>query len=315
MSMLKLAVLRQVAYAHSIRKFIRAILEKLIPGKWIDRVFAADDAEFDAKLDAAFAAMDVAIATKDDYRKSVVEVLCGDVSRLCEVLKAVCEGSGYGDYFEAHVSHERFVRLVLGNDSVKLGKMKKIVADEALSPIDMLRGIGAVLNDESLEERAALCARERRRANTELRSIAADVKSTMCLGFAQANQKMIECKEEIKAVGEKVDAVAAKVRQGSRRCKYDDETVALCMACVEAAKGNAEVRNSAKTKMTLRAAYAYHRRKLEASGVGGFDEFSKIVHACRARESRDRIKKLEAKREAARRKNQSAKQVKPPRKL
>ena len=301
MSMLKLAVLRQVAYAHSIRKFIRAILEKLIPGKWIDRVFAADDAEFDAKLDAAFAAMDVATATKDDYRKSVVEVLCGDVSRLCEVLKAVCEGSGYGDYFEAHVSHERFVRLVLGNDSVKLGKMKKIVADEALSPIDMLRGIGAVLNDESLEERAALCARERRRANAEIKSIVADVKSTMRLGFANANQKMIECRDEIKAVGEKVDAVAAKIRQGGRRGKYDDETVALCMACVEAAKGNAEVRNSAKTKMTLRAAYAYHRRKLDASGVGGFDEFSKIVHACRARESRDRIKKLEAKREEARR--------------
>lgn len=182
----------------------------------------------------------------------------------------------------------------------------------------MLRGIGAVLNDESLEERAALCARERRRANAEIKSIAVDVKSTMRLGFAQANQKMIECKEEIKgnvaAVGEKVDAVAAKVRQGSRRCKYSDETVALCMACVEAAKGNAEVRNSAKTKMTLKAAYAYHRRKLEASGVGGFDEFSKIVHACRARESRERIKKLEAKREAARRKNQSSKQVKPARK-
>ena len=32
------------------------------------------------------------------------------------------------------------------------------------------------------------------------------------------------------------------------------------------------------------------------------------------RESRERIKKLEAKREAARRKNQSSKQVKPPRK-
>ena len=81
MSTLKLAVLRQVAYAHSIRKFIRAILEKLIPGKWINRVFAAADAEFDAKLDAAFAAMDVATATKDDYRKFVVEVLCGEPRR------------------------------------------------------------------------------------------------------------------------------------------------------------------------------------------------------------------------------------------
>lgn len=296
---MKLAVLRQVAYAHSIRKFIRAILEKLIPGKWIDRVFAADDAEFDAKLDAAFAAMDVAIATKDDYRKSVVEVLCGDVSRLCEVLKAVCEGSGYGDYFEAHVSHERFVRLVLGNDSVKLGKMKKIVADEALSPIDMLRGIGAVLNDESLEERAALCARERRRANTELRSIAADVKSTMCLGFAQANQKMIECKEEIAAVGEKVDAVDAKVSKlrmsGKKRGRYALKAKELCWSCWTSAANREEVWHSVNTRITYEAVFEYYRIRLKRVGVVNCKSFRDIVRAEAARRNRA----LEAKRDAA----------------
>ena len=53
MSALKLAVLRQIAYSHSVRGFIRDILKALIPGKWIDRVIASSDAAFDAKLDAA----------------------------------------------------------------------------------------------------------------------------------------------------------------------------------------------------------------------------------------------------------------------
>ena len=63
------------------------------------------------------------------------------------------------------------------------------------------------------------------------------------------------------------------------------------MACVDAARSNAEVRNSTKTKMPLKAVYTYHRRKLESHGVDDFEEFLKIVHAYRARESRDRVKK------------------------
>ena len=71
------------------------------------------------------------------------------------------------------------------------------------------------------------------------------------------------------------------------------------MACVDAAKSNAELRNSTKTKMTLKTVYTYHRRKLESREVGDFAEFSKIVHAYRARESRDRVKRLESQKSVA----------------
>lgn len=298
--MLKLAVLRQVAYAHSVRDFIRAILQKLIPGRWIKRAFAESDEEFDAKLDAVFRDMDVANSTKDDYCKAVVEVLCDEVSQLCSTLRAACEGRGYAEYFEAHISRERFVRLVLSNDSVKLGKMKKIVADERLSPIDILRGIGVVLNDESLEERAALRAKERRRANAEIKAIAADVKCTMQLGFAQANQKLIECKDEIKssvaAVGTKVDAVDAKVsklrRSGKQRGRYTNEARELCWSCWMSAANHEEVWRSVNTRITYEAVFNYYRARLERIGVNGSKAFRDIIRA----EDKRRNRALEAQR-------------------
>ena len=89
------------------------------------------------------------------------------------------------------------------------------------------------------------------------------------------------------------------MKRGRRRGKYADETVAFCMACVDAAKSNAEVRSSTKTKVTLKAVYAYHHRRLADRGVGDFAEFSRIVHAYRARESRDRVKRLESQKTAA----------------
>ena len=51
------AVMPQIAYAHSVREFIRELLKRFIPGRWIDRVISDSDAAFDAKLDAAFMTM------------------------------------------------------------------------------------------------------------------------------------------------------------------------------------------------------------------------------------------------------------------
>ena len=183
MSVLKTAVLRQIAYARSVRSVIRSIMRRMLDGEWINRIFASSDEEFNKRLDLALEPLDFATATKRDFCEAVVDVLCDEVSELCLALKEVCEGSGYSEYYESHISHERFVRLVLSVDTVKLGKMKKILDNANLSPIDILRNIGAVLNDEALEERAALGAKERRRANAELKAIAADVKSTMQIGF------------------------------------------------------------------------------------------------------------------------------------
>ena len=294
MSTLKLAVLRQVAYAHSVRDFIREILKKLIPGKWINRVFADSDEAFNNKLDEAFKKMDVATATKDDYRKAVAEVLCDEVSRLCGVLKDVCDGRGYLDYYEAHISHERFVRLVLSTDTMKLGKMKKLVADASLSPIDMLRGVGAVLNDEPLEERAALCARERRRANADLKAIAADVKSTMQIG-------MDEIKSGVAAVGAKVDAAQVtmakigRARQKTRSCKtHSQRKIDAVQTAWTVYLESATARTSVNTRPTNRGAFEYSKRQLELAGVTTLKEFCEIKHSLRTREYRTRLKSLYA---------------------
>ena len=287
MSVLKTAVLRQIAYARSIRSIIRAIMRRMLDGEWINRIFASSDDEFNAKLDEALKSLDLLNATKHEFCTVVVDVLCGEVSDLCLALKDVCEGSGYSDYYESHISHEKFVRLVLSVDTVKRGKMKKIVENKSLTPIDVLREIGAILNDESLETRSALNASERRRANAELKAIAADVKKTMQTGFKEVNANI---SAGVAAVGEKVDAVAAKVTRGKRRCKYDEALIMFCMACVETR--SAELRSSTKTKIRLEDIFIYNKRKLAERGVNDAKQFAKIVHAYRARESRKRDKEL-----------------------
>ena len=302
MSVLKTAVLRQIAYARSIRSIIRAIMRRMLDGEWINRIFASSDEEFNKRLDLALEPLDFATATKRDFCEAVVDVLCDEVSELCLALKEVCEGSGYSEYYESHISHERFVRLVLSVDTVKLGKMKKILDNANLSPIDILRNIGAVLNDETLEERAALGAMERRRANAELKAIAADVKSTMQIGFAQSNQKLLECKSEIiAAVGEKVDAVAAKVKRGSRRGRYTEAQIDFCGKVWESACDIQEIRNSTNTKVSYEAAFQFFRRQLAKLGVESVDDFKSIIRAHQARELRRRQREKSAAKPSAQR--------------
>ena len=48
----------QIAYAHSVREFIRELLKRFMPGKWIDRVISGNDEKISAKLDEAFASLD-----------------------------------------------------------------------------------------------------------------------------------------------------------------------------------------------------------------------------------------------------------------
>ena len=305
MSALKLAVLRQVAYAHSVRGFIREILKVLIPGKWIDRVISDSDAAFDAKLDAAFATIDETVAKKEDYCRKVVDVLCDEVARLCEVLREVCEGCGYGDYARCYISHEKFVRLLLRTDTVKLGRLKKALAAHGSSPADLLRGIGAILDDRPLEEAPALDAAERRRANAEIKAIAADVKKTIRTGIKEVNANI---KAGTAAVGEKVDAIAAKVKRGRRRGKYDD-VGRRCLDIWEAAQTNAALRYSLTTRVTYAAFFARHRDDLEKSGIDTVEKFKKVIHAAQSKRSSDNIKKLESRQDKARQK--SAVQTKP----
>ena len=303
MSVLKTAVLRQIAYAKSVRSVIRAIMRRMLDGEWINRIFASSDEEFNKRLDVALKSLDLATVTKRDFCEAVVGVLCDEVSDLCLALKDVCDGSGYSDYYESHISHERFVRLVLSVDTVKLGRMKKILEDARLSPIDVLRSIGAVLNDETLEERTALGARERRHANAELKAFAADVKKTMQTGFAQTNRKLDECKDSIADVGAKVDVVDKKVaklrKNGKPRGRYTKEARALCWNFWETAANHEEVWRSVNTRITYEAVFNHYKVQLARVGVERAKVYEKIIHA----EDRRRNRELQARQDEARRKS------------
>ncbi len=272
MSALKLAVLRQIAYSHSVRGFIRDILKALIPGKWIDRVIDSSDAAFDAKLDAAFATLDEFAATKEDYCRKVVNVLCDEIARLCEALREVCEGCGYGDYARCYISHDKFVRLLLRTDTVKLGRLKKALDAHRQSPVDLLREIGAILDDRPFEETAALADAERRRANAEIRAIAEDVKKSIA---------------KIDAVGEQVAVLDAKVTRGKpcgrRRSGKHDAEGPVCLAVWEGDKNNATLRGSLNTRVTYESVFARHKSELSKAGVATVAQFRRAIHAMQNR--------------------------------
>ena len=103
------ALTPQIAFTHTVREFIRELLKRFIPGKWIDRVISEDEATFDAKLDAALVGLDEKTATSKDYRASVVSVLCDEVSSICEVTRLVCINRGYDEYATTYLSSEKFV--------------------------------------------------------------------------------------------------------------------------------------------------------------------------------------------------------------
>ena len=281
------AVMPQIAYAHSVRDFIRELLRRFIPGKWIDRVISDQDAKFDAKLDAAFAGLDEKTATEKDYCATVVSVLCDEVSSVYEVTRLVCINRGYRKYADTFLSTEKFIRMLLRQDLEKLERLNATLDDRAKPLCVLLRDVGAVLEDKLEGGAATFCAAELKKANAELKAIAADVKSTMQTGFAQSNQKLLECKSEIIAtVGAKVDAVAAKVKRGSRRGRYTEAQIDFCGKAWESACDIQEIRNSTNTKVSYEAAFQFFHRQLAKLGVESVDDFKSIIRAHQARELR-----------------------------
>ena len=140
-----------------------------------------------------------------------------------------------------------------------------------------------MLEDRPSDGCAAFGAAEVKKANAELKAIAADVKKTIMTGFD-------DVKRDIAAVGKKVDAIASRSRRGSRHGKYDDEMVAFCAAVLSAAESNATIKNGLNTRVTHGAVFDYNRRELESRGVSDVAEFTRIIRAHQAREQRRREK-------------------------
>ena len=277
------ALTPQIAFTHTVREFIRELLKRFVPGKWIDRVISEGDATFDAKLDAALIGLDEKTATSNDYRTSVVSVLCDEVSSICEVTRLVCINRGYRKYAEKFLSTEKFVKLLLRQDFEKLERLNAALDDKTKPLCNLLREIGAILEDRPVDDAAVLGAAEAKKANAELKAFAADMKKTMQTGFA-------EVRGDIAAVGEKVDAVASKVTSGNGRGKYDDKTIEFCVGVMAAANNNATIKNSLNTRVTYSAVFNYNRSELEKRGILDVAEFTRIIRAHQAREQRARQK-------------------------
>jgi hypothetical protein len=132
-------------------------------------------------------------------------------------------------------------------------------------------------------------------ANEELiAAVMAKMETTMQLGFEQANQKMVECKDEIKSDIAAVDEKVSKLKcRGKRRGKYDDETTEFCVALLSAAEHNETIKSGLTTRVTHSAVFEYNRRELEQRGVCDVAEFSRIIRAHQAKMQRRRSKEQE----------------------
>ena len=290
MTSLKNAVLRQVAYAQSVRDIIRLILGRLLKGKWVEDIFASSDEEFLRKLDDALKTIDLRATTKKPYCEKIVAVLCDEVAELCETLHTVCEGRGYGEYFESHISHERFVRLVLSVDTVKLGKMRRIAENMELTPIELLREIGALLHDEPLEVRHGETARELRKSNAEILKVVKATKKTLV---------------------EKVDAVAADVKEVQKRMRnrktarrqFSAKQLEAASTAWRLYIESEAAHSNENTRPTYKAAFDHSRRALEEAGVDSVETFKKLLRSSIVHRSRKNAKAIEARREEAWRKS------------
>ena len=275
MTSLKNAVLRQVAYAQAVRDIIRQILGRLLKGRWINHIFASSDEEFLRKLDEALKTINLEEPTKKPYCEKIVAVLCNEVAELCETLKSACEASGYEDYSSAYISRERFMRIVLSVDTVKLGKMRRIVEDKELSPIELLRGIGALLDDEPIEVRYGETARELRKSNAEILKVMKATKETLV---------------------EKVDAVAADVkalrgRKTARRRHSAQMVEAACTAWRLYNESEAAHMNE-NTRPTYKAAFEHSRSALKEAGVDSVEMFKKLLRSGIVQKSRENAKAI-----------------------
>ncbi len=278
------AVTPQIAYAHSVREFIRDLLKRFMPGKWIDRVISGNDEKFSAKLDAAFADLDEKTATEKDYCVTVVSVFCDEVSEICDVTRLVCANRGYDEYAAKYLSSEKFIRLLLRQDTAKLKRLNAAMSDASKPLCVLLREIGAVLEDKSTGGGEAFGAAEIKKANAALKAIAADVKKAIATGFS-------EVKRDIAAVGEKVDEVDRKVSKlrgsGKPRGRYTQKAKAVCWSCWTAAANHEEIWRSVNTRITYKAVFDYYHARLAQVGVNDHNAFRDVIHAEVMRRNRE----------------------------
>ena len=261
-------VAAQIAYTHAVRDFMRALLRRMLPGRWPELVFDDGDRRFGERLDAAMMRLDARSATAADYCGEVVDVLRGEVSRIVQVLTEVCAKRGYRAYAERFLSRGLFDALLMSRDEGRLARLTAALGGEEKPLCVVLRDVGEVLEGREPDGVAVFGADAVRAAAQEAcGAFAAEVKATIRDGLARAGRR----------------------RRLPGRA-YDERKVEAVNAAWELARGSEEARRSVNTRLTCEAAMRYGRALLEAAGVTTVGEFRKIRHAVACRECRARDK-------------------------
>ena len=290
MSYLQPAVLRQIVFTHRVREFLRDILKRLVPlGVWHLNFIRSSNDDFDRKLDAAFRYIDERTATAADYRQMVVDVLCSEISRICNLVHEACAGHGWKEYADRFVNKEKFVALLMQCDEAKLDRLRTVLDDKTKSNIRMLREIGAVLEDADPDSLEYLSPSDRDRATARLDAIAGSIES----GFMQTTQKLIECHRETmfavqsgtQAIADKIDALETSPK-GKGHARYSDGAIEICMDCWRTASADTSLRETLNTRLTYDAVFKRHKARLEAAGVTSAKQLRDVLRAQRARGSR-----------------------------
>ena len=124
------------------------------------------------------------------------------------------------------------------------------------------------------------------------------INETLCDGFGQTGRNLVEIRRGIDDLG---DRLARQNRRGRRRPgrAYDERKIDAVRQVWALANESAEAKQSLNTRMTFAVALRYGKPILDRAGITTREEFARIRHAISCRESRARIKALEATRAPA----------------
>ena len=302
-----LAITSQTIYVCGVHRIIRELLRLMVPNLVENSTYIRSDAEFRARIESAMIEATTPATTESEYIHAIVNAASMEMKDLCEALKASCHFVGLGRIAADYLDARRFREMLLRKDEEKLERINEIVRAREGKPIKILMDVAKVLNDNAgiYDEMEASA---KRKAAAELKKVVENVTSIVTEAKTQIVEKIDEGNTEIvsrvEEVGGKVDAVGKKVDRlrlkGKRRSKHGEAAREACLTCWEMAQSNAEVRYAINTRITYTSVFTHFSRQLAKHGIVSAKQFRTILHAAQSLESSRRIKALEAKREAER---------------
>ena len=311
MTTLLLAVMGQAKYVCAVHRFIQDLLLKTAPELLKGSGALKTDKEFKGTIDAAIASVTTPNAKELDYVRAIVETSSAEMKPLCHLLRGAAEVVGLGELAARYLDGMRFREMLLRKDEEKLERLNAIVNDQGQAvPVKVLMDVAAGL-DGRAENYDGMDTAAKRKASREMKRLIGKVeemRSAIDANAAEIGSRIDEGKKEIVShvdeVGGKVEAVGKKVDRlrlkGKRRSKHGEASRDACLTCWEMAQSNAEVRYAINTRITYASVFNHFSRQLVKHGITSAKQFRAVLHAAQSLESSRRIKALEAKREAER---------------